>query len=39
MSLFRKNRGMSSLLGNESVNIVAVTNTEDNKEYIVITRC
>jgi hypothetical protein len=33
------NRGMSSLLGNDSVKILAATNTENNKEYIVIIRC
>jgi hypothetical protein len=32
------NRGMSSLLGNDSVNIPAATNTDNNSEYIVITR-
>jgi hypothetical protein len=35
---FYTNRGMSSLLGNDPVNILAETNT-DNTEYIVITRC
>jgi hypothetical protein len=32
------NRGMSSLLGNGSVYILAATNTGDNSEYIIITR-
>jgi TM2 domain-containing membrane protein YozV len=36
--LFYNNRGMSSLLGNDSANIPAATNTENNSEYIVITR-
>jgi hypothetical protein len=31
------NRGMSSLLGNDSINILAATNTDNNSEYIVIT--
>jgi hypothetical protein len=30
---------MSSLLGNDCVNIVAATNTDNNREYFVITRC
>jgi hypothetical protein len=36
---FYNNRGMSSLLGNVSVNILPATNTDNNSEYIVITRC
>jgi hypothetical protein len=39
MGRFYKNRGMSSLLGNESVNILAATNTDDNSEYIFTTLC
>jgi hypothetical protein len=38
MRRFYNNRGMSFLIGNDSVNILAATNT-DNIEYIVITRC
>jgi type IV secretory pathway TraG/TraD family ATPase VirD4 len=38
MGSFYNNRGMSSLLGNDSVNIFAATNTDNNSEYIVITR-
>jgi hypothetical protein len=30
--------GMSLLLGNDPVNILAATNTDKNMEYIVITR-
>jgi hypothetical protein len=30
---------MSSLLGNDSINILAATNTDNNSEYIVITCC
>jgi hypothetical protein len=39
MGCFYNNRGMSSLLGNDSVNILAATNTDNSNEYIVITRC
>jgi heme-degrading monooxygenase HmoA len=38
MGRFYNNRGLSSLLGNDSVNILATTNTDNNSEYIVITR-
>jgi hypothetical protein len=33
------NSGMSSLLGNDSVNILATTNTDNSREYICIIRC
>jgi hypothetical protein len=39
MGRFYNNRGMSSLLGNDSVNILLATNRDNNSEYIVITRC
>jgi hypothetical protein len=39
MGRFYNNRGMPSLLGNDSVNILVTTNTDYNSEYIVITRC
>jgi hypothetical protein len=39
MGRFYNNGGMSMLLGNDSVNILAATNTDNNSEYIVITRC
>jgi hypothetical protein len=39
MGRFYNNRGMSMLLGNDHVKILAVTNTDNNSEYIVITRC
>jgi hypothetical protein len=39
MGPFYNNRGMSSLLGNDSVNILAATNIDNNSKYIVITRC
>jgi hypothetical protein len=39
MGRFYNNRGMSSLLYNDSVGILAVANTDNNDEYIVITRC
>jgi hypothetical protein len=39
MGRFYNNRGMSSLLGNDPVNILAAKNTENNREYIVINRC
>jgi hypothetical protein len=35
---FYNKRGMSLLLGNGTVNILAATNTDNNKKYIVITR-
>jgi hypothetical protein len=38
MGHFYNNRGMSSLLGRDSVNILAATNTDNSSEYIVITR-
>jgi hypothetical protein len=38
MCRFYKNRGVSSLLGNDSVNILAATNTDNNSEYIAKTR-
>jgi hypothetical protein len=38
MDRFYNNRGMSSLLGIDSVNILADTNTDNNSAYIVITR-
>jgi type IV secretory pathway TraG/TraD family ATPase VirD4 len=38
MDRFYKNRGMSTLLGNDSVNILAATNTDNNSEYIAIAR-
>jgi hypothetical protein len=38
MGLSYNNRGMLSLLGNDSVNILAATNTDNNGEYIVTTR-
>jgi hypothetical protein len=38
MGRFYNNRGMSLSLGNDSVNILAATNTDYNSEYIVITR-
>jgi hypothetical protein len=37
MGRFYYNRGMSLLLGNDSVNILVATNTDKNSEYIVIT--
>jgi hypothetical protein len=39
MGRFSNSRGKSSLLGNDSVNIPAATNTDNDREYIVITRC
>jgi hypothetical protein len=39
MGRFYKNRETSSLLGNDSVNILAAMNTYNIREYIVITRC
>jgi hypothetical protein len=39
MGRFYNNTGMSSLLGSESVNIIASTNTDSSNEYIAITRC
>jgi hypothetical protein len=39
MGRFYNNTGMSSLLGNDSINILAATDTENNSEYIFITRC
>jgi hypothetical protein len=38
MGRLYNNRGMSSLLSNDSVNILAATNASDNSEYIAITR-
>jgi hypothetical protein len=38
MGRFYKNRGMSSLLGNDSVNIPAETNTDNNSEYVTTSR-
>jgi hypothetical protein len=38
MGRFYKNRGMSSLVGNDAANILAVKNTDNNRKYIVITR-
>jgi hypothetical protein len=38
MGRFYNNTGMSSLLGNDSVNILPATNTDNNSEYIVIIR-
>jgi hypothetical protein len=38
MGSFYNNTGMSSLLGNDSVNILAATNTDNNSGYIVSTR-
>jgi hypothetical protein len=38
MDRFYNHRGMSSLLGNDSLNNLAATNTENNSEYIVISR-
>jgi hypothetical protein len=39
MGRFSKNRGLSSLLSNDALNILAATNTDNNSYYIVITRC
>lgn len=39
MGRFYKKREMSSLLGNDGVNILAAANTVNNGEYIVINRC
>jgi hypothetical protein len=39
MGRFYNNSGMPSLLGNDSVNLLEATNTENSKEYIVITFC
>jgi hypothetical protein len=36
---FYNNRGISSLLGNDFVNILSATNTGNNSEYVVITCC
>jgi hypothetical protein len=38
MGRFYNHRGMSLLLGNDSVNIHAATNADNNSEYIVIIR-
>jgi hypothetical protein len=38
MGRFYNNRGMSPLLGNDPVNILAATNTDSNRKYIVVTR-
>jgi hypothetical protein len=39
MDRLYNNKGMSSLLGNDSVIFLAATNTDNNREYIVINRC
>jgi hypothetical protein len=39
MDRFYINRGISSLVGNDSVGILAAANTANNGEYIVIIRC
>jgi hypothetical protein len=39
MGRFYNNTGMSSLPGNDYVNILEATNTDNNSEDIVITRC
>jgi hypothetical protein len=37
MGRFYNNREISSLLGNDSVNILAAMYTDNNSEYILIT--
>jgi hypothetical protein len=39
MGRFYNNTGISSLLGNDSINILAATNTDNNSEFIFISRC
>jgi hypothetical protein len=39
MGRFYNNKGMSSLLGKVSVSILVAKNTDNNSEYIIITRC
>jgi hypothetical protein len=36
MDHFYNNRGISSLLGNDSVNLPAATKTDNNREYAII---
>jgi hypothetical protein len=36
---FYKSSGISSLLGNDPINILTAANMDYNREYIVIIRC